>query len=55
MTFLGTVFVVLLVLKLTNLIVWSWWWVLAPIWVPIAFSILRAIKRSMDSWWDDLY
>lgn len=55
MSLLGTVFVVLLVLKLTGLITWSWWWVLAPIWAPVVFSILREIKRAVDRWYDDLY
>jgi hypothetical protein len=33
----GTVlFLVFLVLKLTNYIDWSWWWVTAPLWIPIA-------------------
>jgi hypothetical protein len=32
----GTVlFLVFLVLKLTNYIDWSWWWVTAPLWIPI--------------------
>lgn len=26
-------------LKLTGYIDWSWWWVLAPIWGPIAFLL----------------
>jgi hypothetical protein len=35
--------VVLLVLKLTGVIDWSWWWVLAPLWVgPLAVSALIA-------------
>lgn len=29
-------FIVFLVLKLTGLIDWSWWWVTAPIWIPLA-------------------
>ena len=28
-----------IVLKLTNCIDWSWWWVLSPIWIPIAFIL----------------
>ena len=27
-------FTIFLVLKLTNLIAWSWWWVTAPLWIP---------------------
>ena len=34
---LGTVlFLIFLVLKLTNYIDWSWWWITAPLWIPIA-------------------
>ena len=32
---LGTLlFIVFLVLKLTGVITWSWWWVTAPLWIP---------------------
>ena len=38
---LGTIlFLIFLVLKLTNNISWSWWWVTSPIWIPIASIIL---------------
>lgn len=30
----GVLFIVFLVLKLTNVINWSWWWVTAPLWIP---------------------
>lgn len=29
-------FIVFVVLKLTGLIDWSWWWVTAPMWIPLA-------------------
>lgn len=29
-----------IVLKLTGVISWSWWWVLAPIWIPIGIALL---------------
>jgi hypothetical protein len=29
-----------IVLKLCNVIAWSWWWVLAPLWIPIAIVLL---------------
>lgn len=33
---LGTIlFVVFLVLKLTGNINWSWWWITAPLWIPV--------------------
>lgn len=33
---LGVLLIVFVVLKLTNNIDWSWWWVTAPLWAPIA-------------------
>ena len=36
MSVLLTIFVVL---KLTDNIDWSWWWVLSPIWMPFALII----------------
>jgi membrane protein YdbS with pleckstrin-like domain len=32
-------FIVFLVLKLTNNIDWSWWWVTSPLWIPIALVL----------------
>jgi hypothetical protein len=32
-------FVVFLVLKLCNVIDWSWWWVTAPLWIPVALFV----------------
>lgn len=37
--FLGIAFVIL---KLTNVIDWSWWWVTLPFWGPITFLFLSA-------------
>ncbi len=33
-------FVVFLVLKLTEVIDWSWWWVTAPLWIPLALILM---------------
>ncbi len=33
--FSGALFLVFLVLKLTETISWSWWWVTAPLWGPL--------------------
>jgi hypothetical protein len=33
--FTGLLFIVFLVLKLTHVIGWSWFWVTAPAWVPV--------------------
>jgi len=41
---LGTIlFLIFLVLKLINYIDWSWWWVTAPLWLPIALFLTIAI------------
>lgn len=40
LSFGGILFIVFLVLKLTNHIDWSWWWVTAPLWIPIGFCVL---------------
>lgn len=29
-------------LKLTDVIDWSWWWVVSPVWIPIALGLLIA-------------
>lgn len=31
---------VFIVLKLTNNITWSWWWVLSPAWIPALIALL---------------
>lgn len=36
-------FTVFLVLKLANIIDWSWWWVTAPLWIPLGFVIIALI------------
>lgn len=35
-----TLLIVFIVLKLTNNIDWSWWWVLSPLWIPLAGILL---------------
>lgn len=37
--FLELMFLMFLGLKISGLIDWSWWWVFAPLWVPIALVI----------------
>lgn len=43
--FTGLLTVAFVVLKLTKVIDWSWWWVLSPIWIAIAlsFAIIFAV------------
>lgn len=37
--FAGALTVLFVGLKLTNYIDWSWWWVLAPAWIPAALVL----------------
>ena len=39
---LTILFVVFLVLKLVGVISWSWWWVTAPLWMPLALAVIFA-------------
>jgi hypothetical protein len=36
----GLLTIVFIVLKLLHVINWSWWWVLAPLWMGAAFVVL---------------
>jgi hypothetical protein len=38
--FLPLLTLMFIYLKLTGVILWSWWWVLAPIWIPIVLGLL---------------
>jgi hypothetical protein len=37
--FTGLLTLVFIILKLCNVITWSWLWVLAPAWIPLALCI----------------
>ena len=39
-TFSTLLFLVFLILKLTDTIEWSWWWVTAPLWLPAAILLI---------------
>ena len=45
-----TLLIVFLILKLTKLIDWSWWWVLSPLWVSVIVLFAIAI---IDTTFDD--
>lgn len=38
--FLGLLTILFIGLKLGGVIGWSWWWVLSPLWMPIAAVLL---------------
>ena len=41
--FTGLLTIVFIILKLTNVIAWSWLWVLSPIWISIVFVLIILI------------
>lgn len=41
--FIGLLTIVFITLKLTSHINWSWWWVLAPAWGPVAIVLGIAV------------
>lgn len=44
---LGLIFITL---KLTGYIAWSWWWVLAPFWVPIVVALALFVVGYFLLW-----
>ena len=47
--FFGCLFIAFLVLKLCHVIDWSWWFVTAPLWVPICL-VLAAFVVIIVIW-----
>jgi len=41
--FLDLLTILFIALKLTGYIVWSWWWVLSPLWLPLAAVVVFAL------------
>lgn len=41
--FSGLLTVAFVVLKLCNVITWSWWWVISPIWISLALVFIIAL------------
>jgi hypothetical protein len=37
---LAIVFITLKLADLTQVATWSWWWVLSPLWIPIAAALV---------------
>jgi len=55
--FLGLLTIVFITLKLTGVIAWSWWWVLAPLWggaalfdIGILFLFAVAVIAALVGW-----
>lgn len=39
-SFASLLTVVFITLKLCSVIDWSWWWVLSPLWIPLALVLI---------------
>lgn len=44
---LGIAFVIM---KITGAITWSWWWVLAPFWIPVCIGIVLLCVSGVLIW-----
>lgn len=40
-------FIVFLILKLTDVIDWSWWWVTAPLWIPLGITVIGVVIAAV--------
>ncbi len=40
---MGTLTIVFLILKLCDVIDWSWWWVLSPLWIGLGLYIITLL------------
>lgn len=48
----GSLLILLFVgLKLTGYIDWSWWWVLAPAWIPVIVFVAVLALLGTGTWW----
>jgi hypothetical protein len=45
--FMGLLAIAFIVLKLTKVINWSWWWVVSPLWLPIALVLVILIVLAI--------
>lgn len=45
--FTGLLTIAFIVLKLTGVIAWSWWWVLSPIWICTLLVLLILVPLAV--------
>ena len=47
----GLATIAFVVLKLCGVIDWSWWWVLAPTWIPVVLVLICAcVLIGIERW-----
>jgi len=54
-SFAGLLTIVFVVLKLCGVIAWSWWWVLAPVWITVAIYIITLVVVMVVAWRHGLF
>lgn len=47
---LFTTTLIFVVFKFTGVLAWSWWWVLAPLWLPVALSLAFLSAAAIADW-----
>lgn len=48
-TFIDLLQIAFIILKLTNVITWSWPWVLSPLWISILLIIIFTVIHTIKS------
>ena len=46
-SFIWILTLIFITLKLCNVINWTWWWVLSPLWISFSILLLLAIVASI--------
>jgi hypothetical protein len=41
--FVSMLLILFIGLKLANIITWSWWWVMSPLWVPLVIFVIIVV------------
>lgn len=49
----GMLLVAFIVLKLCDVIDWSWWWVLSPFWIPAGLAVVVMLIELMNDLFGD--
>lgn len=53
--FFSVLTIIFIVLKLTNVIAWSWWWVLAPTWISVVIVLLILLVVFIIARWQNRF
>ena len=51
--FTGLLTIVFIILKLCDIIAWSWWWVLSPLWISAILWVVLVVIVLLAGGWKD--